>query len=86
MFMSADFPGVLLTFAAVKLCIAFPYFALMESSHRQGTVGKQVVKIKVTDLAGNRISFGRATVDTFLRGLGGQERRPLLLTLGQVAF
>ena len=67
MFMSADFPGVFLTFAAVKLCIAFPYFALMESSRRQGTVGKQVVKIKVTDLEGNRISFGRATGRYFLK-------------------
>jgi uncharacterized RDD family membrane protein YckC len=52
MFMSADFPGVFLTFAAVKLCIAFPYFALMEGSRRQGAIGKQVVKIKVTDLEG----------------------------------
>ena len=67
MFMSADFPGVFLTFAAVKLCIAFPYFALMESSRRQGTVGKQVAKIKVTDLEGNRISFGRATGRYFLK-------------------
>jgi len=67
MFMSADFPGVFLTFAAVKLCIAFPYFALMEGSRRQGTIGKQVVKIKVTDLEGNRISFGRATGRYFLK-------------------
>ena len=67
MFMSADFPGVFLTFAAVKLCIAFPYFSLMEGSRRQGTVGKQVVKIKVTDLEGNRISFGRATGRYFLK-------------------
>jgi uncharacterized RDD family membrane protein YckC len=67
MFMSADFPGVFLTFAAVKLCIAFPYFALMEGSRRQGTIGKQVVKIKVTDLVGNRISFGRATGRYFLK-------------------
>jgi len=67
MFMSADFPGVFLTFAAIKLCIAFPYFALMESSRRQGTIGKQVVKIKVTDLEGNRISFGRATGRYFLK-------------------
>lgn len=67
MFMSADFPGVFLTFAALKLCIAFPYFTLMESSRRQGTIGKQVVKIKVTDLAGNRISFGRATGRYFLK-------------------
>lgn len=73
MFMSADFPGVFLTFAAVKLCIAFPYFTLMESSRRQGTIGKQVVKIKVTDLAGNRISFGRATGRYFLKAVSSFE-------------
>ena len=67
MFMSADFPGVFLTFAAVKLFIAFPYFALLESSRRQGTIGKQVMKIKVTDLEGNRISFARATGRYFLK-------------------
>ena len=67
MFMSADFPGVFLTFAAVKLFIAFPYFALMESSHWQGTIGKRVMKIKVTDIEGNRISFGRATGRYFLK-------------------
>src|SRR5262245_11006037 len=67
MFMSADFPGVFLTFASVKLFIAFPYFALMESSRRQGTLGKQVMGIKVTDLAGQRISFGRATGRYFLK-------------------
>ena len=67
MFISADFPGVFLTFASVKLFIAFPYFALMESSHRQGTIGKQIMKIKVTDLEGNRISFGRGTGRYFLK-------------------
>jgi uncharacterized RDD family membrane protein YckC len=67
MFMSTDFPGVFLTFAAVKLFIAFPYFALMESSRRQGTIGKQVMRIKVTDLNGARISFGRATGRYFLK-------------------
>jgi uncharacterized RDD family membrane protein YckC len=66
-FMSADFPGVFLTFASVKLFIAFPYFALMESSRRQGTLGKQVMKIKVTDTEGCRISFGQATGRYFLK-------------------
>jgi uncharacterized RDD family membrane protein YckC len=37
------------------------YYALMESSRFQGTLGKMAVQIKVTDLEGNRISFGRAT-------------------------
>lgn len=37
------------------------YFAIMESSSKQATLGKMALGIKVTDLEGNRISFGRAT-------------------------
>ena len=37
------------------------YFALMESSRYQGTVGKQALKLVVTDENGDRIGFGRAT-------------------------
>jgi uncharacterized RDD family membrane protein YckC len=37
------------------------YFALMESSVQQGTLGKMAIGLKVTDLAGNRIGFGRAS-------------------------
>src|SRR5208337_3441946 len=36
------------------------YGALMESSSYQATVGKMIFGMKVTDLNGNRISFGRA--------------------------
>jgi uncharacterized RDD family membrane protein YckC len=38
----------------------FLYFALMESSSHQATVGKIALGIQVTDLEGNRLSFGRA--------------------------
>ncbi len=38
----------------------FLYFAIMESSSHQATVGKIALGIQVTDLAGNRLSFGRA--------------------------
>lgn len=36
------------------------YFALMESSELQATVGKLALGLRVTDLSGQRISFGRA--------------------------
>ena len=36
------------------------YFAIMESSSRQATLGKMVLGIVVTDMDGKRISFGRA--------------------------
>jgi uncharacterized RDD family membrane protein YckC len=38
----------------------FLYKTLMESSSNQGTLGKMIMGIKVTDLNGDRISFGRA--------------------------
>jgi uncharacterized RDD family membrane protein YckC len=37
------------------------YGAMMESSSTQGTLGKMALSLKVTDLEGERISFGRAT-------------------------
>ena len=37
------------------------YFALLESSAQQATLGKRAMEIIVTDINGNRISFGRAT-------------------------
>jgi uncharacterized RDD family membrane protein YckC len=47
------------------------YYALMESSARQGTIGKIVANIYVTDLTGNRISFGRASGRVFTKiGMG----------------
>jgi uncharacterized RDD family membrane protein YckC len=43
-----------------SILVAFIYHAGFESSKYQATIGKQVIGIKVTDLEGNRISFGRA--------------------------
>lgn len=37
------------------------YFAVMESSSVQGTLGKMALGIKVTDLEGNQVGFGKAT-------------------------
>jgi uncharacterized RDD family membrane protein YckC len=37
------------------------YSAIFESSTWQATLGKRLLGIKVTDMAGNRISFGRAS-------------------------
>lgn len=69
MFLFYDFPGFALTFIATRLFVAFPYFAVMESSRWQGTLGKVAADIKVTDLAGERIGFGRATGRYFLKTL-----------------
>jgi uncharacterized RDD family membrane protein YckC len=44
----------------ITLIAAYGYYAGMESSSYQATVGKIALGIQVTDLNGNRISFGRA--------------------------
>jgi uncharacterized RDD family membrane protein YckC len=55
------------------------YFALMESSSNQATLGKMALGIKVTDMDGNRISFGKATGRYFGRILSG-----LILCIGYI--
>lgn len=45
----------------IYLVIAWLYFALLESSSKQGTVGKMAIGIIVTDENGKRVSFARAT-------------------------
>jgi uncharacterized RDD family membrane protein YckC len=54
--LSSIFVYVALAFAGQWL-----YEALLTSSSWQGTVGKRVLQLKVTDELGNRIGFGRAT-------------------------
>lgn len=44
-------------FAFLLFCL---YSVLLESSRHQATLGKRMMGIVVTDLDGNRISFGRA--------------------------
>jgi uncharacterized RDD family membrane protein YckC len=51
-----------LLFAIIGAVIAsWLYFALMEASALQATLGKMALSIKVTDMSGQRITFGRAT-------------------------
>jgi uncharacterized RDD family membrane protein YckC len=45
------------------------YFALMESSATQATIGKRLIGIKVTDVQGRRIGFGRALARFFAASL-----------------
>jgi uncharacterized RDD family membrane protein YckC len=45
----------------LKLVLGWLYSGLFESSARQGTLGQQLLDIRVTDLQGRRISFARAT-------------------------
>jgi uncharacterized RDD family membrane protein YckC len=53
------------------LLLSWLYWAAMESSTWQATLGKRAVGVYVTDLAGNRVTFGRASGRFFAgRGIG----------------
>lgn len=47
--------------SSVSTALGWLYFALMESSAKQATIGKMALGIVVTDLEGRRIGFGKAT-------------------------
>jgi uncharacterized RDD family membrane protein YckC len=55
----------------MSLLLTWAYYSGMESSPLQATIGKLVVGIYVTDLQGQRISFGRATGRWFGKIISG---------------
>jgi uncharacterized RDD family membrane protein YckC len=57
--------------SAVTAVLSWLYYALMESSKYQATLGKIVLGIVVTDTNGQRISFGRATGRYFAKIISG---------------
>ncbi len=59
-------PGQVATFLLVT-CIIIPwlYFAILESSKNQATLGKMAARAIVTDLHGRRITFARASLRHF---------------------
>lgn len=57
--------------AALGFLGSWIYEALMLSSSRQATLGKMAVSLKVTDLAGNRLTFERATGRHFAKYISG---------------
>ena len=69
--MAVRMPGVgihlvrFIVIGAFFLFAGWIYEATMESSSRQATLGKMALGLKVTDEAGNRISFARASARFF---------------------
>jgi len=59
------------------------YYAFMESSGSQATIGKMVCGLKVADTSGNRISFARATGRYFAKILSAI---PFLLGFAMVGW
>jgi uncharacterized RDD family membrane protein YckC len=68
---------------SISTALGWLYFALMESSTKQATLGKMALGITVTDLEGRRIGFGKATGRYFAKILSA-----LILFIGfiMVAF
>jgi uncharacterized RDD family membrane protein YckC len=57
--------------AVFSILISWVYFCGMESSPLQATLGKLAVGIYVTDLEGQRVSFGKATGRYFAKMISG---------------
>jgi uncharacterized RDD family membrane protein YckC len=53
----------------LEIIVDWLYFALMESSMAQATIGKQALGIMVTSVNGERISFARATGRYFSKNI-----------------
>ena len=66
-------------FGVFALGIVFPwlYWSLMESSGWQATLGKMALGLVVTDVAGNRVSFSRASARHWSKALSA-----LILMIG----
>jgi uncharacterized RDD family membrane protein YckC len=62
---------IFLPMEAIALVVGWLYYALMESSSWQGTLGKRALSIGVTDLQGHRLSFARASGRFFGKLLSG---------------
>jgi len=54
-------PLVNLGLNGISILAGWLYHAFLESSSWQGTIGKKVLGLRVTDLNGNQINFGKAT-------------------------
>jgi uncharacterized RDD family membrane protein YckC len=56
---------------ALILGVSWLYYAFSESSSWQGTIGKKLLNLYVTDLSGRPISFGRASGRFFAKIITG---------------
>ncbi len=68
---STDMLAARLSTNGLSLVAGWLYFSLCESSSWQGTVGKKVLGLRVTDVNGHRIGFGKATGRYFGKILSG---------------
>ena len=63
--------GVIFVLLPITIVVSWLYFAYMESSVHQGTLGKMALGLFVTDTQGRRVTFGRATGRFFAKVITG---------------
>jgi len=71
--------GIGFTAAIISIAANWLYFAIMESSKYQATLGKLILGMYVCDMQGNRINFLRATGRYFGKILSG-----MILLIGYI--
>lgn len=76
--------GLVFLATTVSLVVTWLYHALLESSEWQATVGKKLLGLVVTDMAGQRVSFGRSTGRHFAKIITNMV--PLLIGYFMAAF
>jgi uncharacterized RDD family membrane protein YckC len=62
---------IALLISVIAGLVQWLYYAYLESGEKQATWGKQALGLYVTDLQGNRITFGRATGRFFAKFITG---------------
>jgi uncharacterized RDD family membrane protein YckC len=70
-FFTPDVIGVVFVLVTTAVLMVWLYYAGMESSVYQGTLGKMALGLIVTDLQGRKISFGRASGRYFAKIITG---------------
>jgi|SRR5580704_223551 uncharacterized RDD family membrane protein YckC len=70
-FFTPEVIAIIVMLAGTSMVMMWLYYAWMESSSYQGTLGKMALGLIVTDLEGRRVSFGRATGRYFAKIVTG---------------
>jgi uncharacterized RDD family membrane protein YckC len=63
--------AIIFLLCAISIVMMWIYYAWMESSSHQGTLGKMALGLIVTDLEGRRINFARASGRYFAKIITG---------------
>ena len=71
-YVKENFYQLVVIYSLAKLSIVVPYFVFSESSLWQATIGKKVLRIKVGDSEGKRISIEKAFLRLFGKWISGQ--------------